>query len=79
MATVKIKDIKCQYILSNKDYNWLVEHLNQDLPILSLNFTPSGELWSIAVYANEIDDCVSLFIHDNRIQYEVNYNGNRNY
>ena len=79
MATVKIKSIKCQYILNNKDYNWIVEHLGQDLPILSLNFTPEGRLWSIAVYASEIDSCVSLFITENKIKYEVNYNGDRNY
>lgn len=77
MATVKIKSIKCQYVLSNKDYNWIVEHLGQDLQILSLNYTHSGEIWSIAVYSG--DDCISLFTHENRIQYEVNYNGNRNY
>ena len=79
MATVKIKSISCQYILNNKDYNWLLKHLDEDLQILSLNFTPTGRLWSIAVYAPDIESCISLFIDENKLLYKVNYNGNSNY
>lgn len=77
MAVAKIKSIKCQRIMSNEDYEYLQAHLNEELPIMSLNFTDFGDLWSIAVYAN--DSCISIFLDMNKVDCEVICNGKRIY
>lgn len=74
MAIVKIKSIKCQHIMSNEDYDYLQEHLNEELPIMSLNFTDFGDLWSIAVYAG--NTCITIFLDMNQVDCEVLCNGN---
>lgn len=77
MATVRIKSIKEQFVLNKADFEYLQEHYNKDLQVLSLNYTDTGHLWSIAVYARG-KDCITLFLDQSKVEYEVNYNGNCN-
>ena len=79
MATVRIKSIGKQYILSDEDYEFILRNLNKPLSVLSLNFTNnSGELWSLAVY-DDADSCVTVFLKENNIKCEVDFNGFCNY
>lgn len=71
MPTIRIFSIKAQYILSNEDYNYIVDNLNKDLPLMSVNFTHSGRLWSIAIYTDE--GCISLFVDENMLEFSINY------
>lgn len=76
MAKVKITDIKKQYIMSSEDFNYLLQHRGEWLPLMALNFTETGKLWTFAVYAR--DTCISVFVDDNKVTYEVMYNGDNN-
>jgi hypothetical protein len=77
LATVRIKSIKEQFVLNKADFEYLQSHYNKDLHVLSLNYTNTGHLWSIAVYARGTD-CITLFLDQSKVEYEVNYNGNCN-
>ena len=60
--------------MSQEDYEWLLQHLNEDLPLLCINFTTTGELFSLALYKGT-GECISLFIPDNRATYVINIDG----
>ena len=81
MATVTLKSIGNQFVLNNKDYNYLMQHIGTALPLLSLNYTPTGRIWSFAVYAGNTDrssDCITVFVDESKVEYEVNYSANSN-
>ena len=77
MATIKVKSIGNQFVLNNKDYEYLLQHMNEELQILSMNYTRNGHLWSFAVHARSAD-CITVFVDENQVEYEVNYNANNN-
>lgn len=69
MATVRIKSIAAQYIMEDKDFEYIWTHLNEDLPVMSLNFDDKGKLWSVAIF--KPDGCISIFIKPNKVECEV--------
>lgn len=73
MLTVKVKSIGRPYVMSPIDFEWLQGHLNEPLPVLSINFDTTGNLWSIAVYTpdNMVIGCISLFINEQNVKYEL--------
>ena len=79
MAYVKIKSIGKQHILSKRDYEYIRSHLGILLPVMSINFTPDGQIWGMAVYTDDANDCISLFVDTNEIKYEVIIDGYSNY
>jgi hypothetical protein len=65
MLTVKIHSIKKQYILSDEDFWYIKDHLDQPLPVMSVTYDSiDGHLWGISIYkrTNGITDCISLFV-----------------
>lgn len=75
MPTVKIKSL-AQGLLSDEEYSWMLRHLFEPLPIMSLTYEyNTGKLWHIAVFRDipETNDftCVTLFVNDNQLQYEL--------
>lgn len=70
MPTINIKSIKSQGVLDNADYQYILDNLNKDIPLLGLNFTADGELWALAVYKGD-GDCVSLFVDTNKLEYTI--------
>ena len=69
MATVKIKAIKNQNILSKWKYEYLLKRLNVDLPVFSLTYSRSGQLYSISIFT--ADDLITVFPDTNDLVYEV--------
>lgn len=71
MPTINIKSINSQGVLDDADYQYILDNLNKDIPLLGLNFTADGELWALAVYKGA-GDCVSLFVDTNKLEYTIN-------
>lgn len=69
MATVKIKSIKSQNILSKRKYEYLLKRLNVDLPVFSLTYSRDQHLYSISIYTS--DDLITVFPDTNGLDYEV--------
>ena len=75
MPTIKIKSL-VQGILSDEEYSWVLQHLFESLPLMSVTYMHgTGKVWHIAVFRDmpENDDftCVTLFVDDNQLQYEL--------
>lgn len=73
MATVTIKAIRRQYILSNDDYIWLLEHRNEPLQLAFVSWDAIGSIDHFTVRRNE-RSIITVFPAPNRVEYEVNYN-----
>lgn len=69
MATVTIKSIKYQNILSDEEYEYIKANLNKPLQLMDLSWYSSGAVCAIAVYYN--GTCITLFDGSNGIEYEV--------
>lgn len=69
MATVKIKAIKNQNILSKRKYDYLLKRLNVELPVFSLTYGRDCRLYSISIYTS--DDLITVFPDTNELDYEV--------
>jgi hypothetical protein len=71
MATVTIKSVKRQNILSDEEYEYIKANLNKPLQLLDLSWYKSGEVCAIAIYCDD-DACITLFVDSNGLEYEVN-------
>lgn len=75
MPTIKIKSL-VQGLLSDDDYSWLLRHLFEPLPLMTVTYWRStNKPWHLAVFRDipETGDftCVTLFVTDNQLQYEL--------
>ena len=77
-AIVRIKSIKRQHMLSDVEFLYILNHLNEDLQLMSLEFFENGTIWLFAIYTDEMP-CITLFVDANEIDMEVYINGNRMY
>lgn len=75
-AIVRIKSIKRQHMLSDVEFLYILNHLNEDLPLMSLEFFENGTIWLFAIYSDELS-CITLFVDGNCIEAEVIINGKR--
>lgn len=66
-ATVTIKSIKNKYLLTDKTYNYILEHLGKPLQLASVWFDSEGKLAHFTVHFN---DTVVTFFDDNGIEGE---------
>lgn len=74
MLTVTITSA-VQYIMKDDDWEWLQQHLNTPLQVLSLSYMhDDGQLWCISVY-RDLDDgdftCVTLFVEQNELIFRL--------
>jgi hypothetical protein len=60
MATITVKRIKGQYLLSYDDFEWLKERLNKPLPLFSITYSLDGSISHVAIRKNETD-IITLF------------------
>lgn len=75
-AIVRIKSIKKQHLLSDCEFLYILNHINEDLPLMSLEFFENGTIWLFAIYSDEMS-CITLFVDANIIDAEVIINGKR--
>lgn len=70
MLTVTITSA-VQYIMKDDDWEWLQQHFNTPLQVLSLSYThDDGQLWCISIYRDLPDGsftCISLFVEHNEV------------
>lgn len=70
MPTIKLKSINRDNICAAEEYNYeyeyLINHLNEDLLISSIDFTDDGRLWAIIIRPDreECDTpCIIVYAH----------------
>lgn len=73
MATVTIKSIGRQYLLTNEEYIWLLEHRDEPLPLSSVTWHRDGKLDYFVVRIGKAH-IVVVYPDYNKVKYEVNYN-----
>ena len=70
MPTIKIKSIKHRSTLSDEDYIFILDNLEKDLPLMSINYMPDGVPFSFAVYKSD-KEVISLFVDANKLEYRL--------
>lgn len=70
MPTIKLKSINrdniCLSDEYDRDYEYLANHLNEDLPVCSIDFTDDGRLYAIVIRPDreEYDvPCIMIYMH----------------
>ena len=66
-ATVTIKHINNKYILSDEEFEYIVDHLNKPLPLVTLWWDDKGELRHLSIYR---DKGVTTLFDNNHIEGE---------
>lgn len=69
MATITIKSIGRQHILSTEAFAYLIQNLGKPLALSSIDFDRDGNLQYIVVYGN---GPVIVLFSDNEVEFEVN-------
>lgn len=72
MASVSIKSIGEQNILSDDNFKFIKDNLNRPLQLNSIDWFDDGKVCSITVFrTNGRDRIITLFPSSNELEYEV--------
>lgn len=69
MATVLIKAIGEQHMLSTEDFEWIKSNINKPLPLSGLEYARDGSLLYITIYKDE--SIMILWVRDNNITFSL--------
>ena len=66
---VKINSIKSQYLLTDYEFEYILENIGKSLPLECINYNPDGKLSFISIYDSEGD--VIVLFEENEYEFSL--------